>query len=209
MPPTTESIRRQGTRAAFSDNCTCSGDRHLVSRPRRPNELPRLPSIRCPLRLVSLATPAERIKESSSIDYALRDALRETMSAYVMSELRDVEDFKATLSFAANGQIIFATAHNAFLVDTVRKLVFFSSTPGNIGSCRRTHRQVHPLVHIRFDLPHNFQPNRLLTAGLHKWEEIRPHAAKATATRSSSWAAWIEASKRIARRATIASRRLL
>lgn len=58
-----------------------------------------------------------------SVSFALKDALRETPALYIVSELREENDFRATLKFAESGQLIFATAHSTSLVDTMRKLM--------------------------------------------------------------------------------------
>jgi hypothetical protein len=66
-----------------------------------------------------------------NIQTALHDALRETPSVYVVSELRNEEDFRAALNFAATGQLILATAHSTSVVDALQKLMVvsgFSST---------------------------------------------------------------------------------
>jgi hypothetical protein len=68
--------------------------------------------------------------DTPSVGLALQDALRETPSACVISELRRDDDFKATLKFAATGQLVFATAHNTSLVDALRKLMLFSGKDG-------------------------------------------------------------------------------
>ncbi len=68
----------------------------------------------------------------ASVAKGLNDALRETPSAVVVSELRDDTDFRAALRFAATGHLIFATSHNTSLVDTFGKLLQVSGahTPG-------------------------------------------------------------------------------
>jgi hypothetical protein len=58
----------------------------------------------------------------ASVKAALRDALRETPSVVVISELREDRDFKAVLDFAATGHLVFATSHNTSLVDAMGKL---------------------------------------------------------------------------------------
>jgi hypothetical protein len=59
----------------------------------------------------------------NSVDDGLRDALRETPKAVIVSELRNDEDFRAALRFAATGHLIFATSHNTSLVDTFSRLM--------------------------------------------------------------------------------------
>jgi hypothetical protein len=69
--------------------------------------------------------------DAYSVADALRDALRETPAAYVISELRHKSDFQAALEFAATGHLVFATAHSTTLVDAFAKLgeVFGADNP--------------------------------------------------------------------------------
>jgi hypothetical protein len=61
--------------------------------------------------------------DTLSVHQGLIDALRETPTAVVVSELRDDQDFIAALRFAATGHLIFATSHNTSLVDAFGKLI--------------------------------------------------------------------------------------
>jgi hypothetical protein len=85
----------------------------------------------------------------ASVDSALDDALRETPSAYIVSELRKEEDFKATLKFAATGQLIFATAHNTSLVDALRKLMMYSSATDSPSARSLLAQRLKAVVHLR------------------------------------------------------------
>lgn len=84
-----------------------------------------------------------------SVSDALHDALRETTSAYIVSELRASEDFKATLNFAATGQTIFATAHNTSLVDAIRKLMSFSKDPDIPSNRSLLAQRLKAVIHLR------------------------------------------------------------
>jgi Type II/IV secretion system protein len=57
------------------------------------------------------------------VESALKDALRETPTVVVVSELRTDNDFEAALRFAATGHLILATSHNTSLVDAFGKLL--------------------------------------------------------------------------------------
>ena len=87
-----------------------------------------------------------------SVKSALANALRETPAVVVISELREEDDFKAVLEFAATGHLVLATAHNSSLVDAMEKLMrmFKATTP----SMRSTlaHR-VKALIHLQSTRP--------------------------------------------------------
>jgi hypothetical protein len=88
-------------------------------------------------------------KDVDSVKDALRDALRETPTAVVISELRDTRDFKATLAFAETGQLVFATAHSTSLIDAMRKLM--SLLPGAESASGRSllAQRLKAVVHLR------------------------------------------------------------
>ena len=94
-------------------------------------------------------TPRTIGTDVECVSSALRDALRETTSAYVVSELRDTEDFEATLQFAATGQLIFATAHNTSLVDAMRKLMYISSKVESPNSRSLLAQRLKAIVHLK------------------------------------------------------------
>jgi len=85
----------------------------------------------------------------SSVRSALRDALRETPAAVVISELRDSEDFQATLEFAETGQLVFATAHSTSLVDAMRKLMTFAPPPESPGGRSLLAQRLKSVIHLR------------------------------------------------------------
>lgn len=58
-----------------------------------------------------------------TVEYATIDALRETPVLFVISELRQDEDFVAALRFAGTGHLVLATAHATSLVDAMTKLI--------------------------------------------------------------------------------------
>lgn len=88
--------------------------------------------------------------DTPSVEEALRDALRETPSVVVVSELRREEDFLAALDFAGTGHLVLSTSHNTSLVDTMSKLMRVSRarTPGDRAMLAQ---RLHGLVHL---IPH-------------------------------------------------------
>jgi hypothetical protein len=83
------------------------------------------------------------------VQHALKDALRETPSAFVMSELREDDDFKATLNFAATGQLVFATAHNTSLVDALRKLMMISGLGDHASARSILAQRLRAVIHLQ------------------------------------------------------------
>lgn len=83
-----------------------------------------------PRRVLDFTARVLRI-DVASVKDALRDALRETPSVVIVSELREDDDFRAVLEFAATGHLVFATSHNSSLKDTMGKLMrmFRADTP--------------------------------------------------------------------------------
>jgi hypothetical protein len=82
-----------------------------------------------------------------SVKDALKDALRETTSAVVVSELREIEDYKAALDFAATGHLIIATAHSGSLVDTMEKLIGVANVKTPSGRSGLVHR-LQAIIHL-------------------------------------------------------------
>jgi hypothetical protein len=66
-------------------------------------------------------------KDVESVDRATKDALRETPSAFIISELREDQDFRAALRFAATGHLILATSHSTTLADALERLLSVSN----------------------------------------------------------------------------------
>ena len=89
----------------------------------------------------SLGDDVESVKD------ALKDALRETTSAVVVSELREPDDFKAALEFAATGHLIFATTHSGSLVDTMEKLIGAANVKTPSGRSGLVHR-LQAIIHL-------------------------------------------------------------
>jgi len=86
--------------------------------------------------------------DSNSVADALRDALRETPVAYIISELRTESDFKAALNFAATGHLVFASAHSTSLIDAMTKLVevFKADTPSLRAALAQ---RLNAVIHVR------------------------------------------------------------
>jgi hypothetical protein len=87
-------------------------------------------------------------KDAASVSDALKDALRETPSAYIISELRSTQDFRAALEFAATGHLVFATAHSTSLVDAMARLVevYGAQTPSGRSALAQ---RLKAIAHLR------------------------------------------------------------
>jgi len=90
-----------------------------------------------------------------SVHEALRDALRETPAAVVVGELRDRDDFRAALDFAATGHLIFSTSHSTSLEDVFRKLLDVTDATTPSGRAALIQR-IRSVIHIR-----KFERNRI------------------------------------------------
>jgi len=88
-------------------------------------------------------------KDVDSVQDALRDALRETPDAVVISELRDRRDFMSTLTFAETGQLAFATAHSTSLIDAMRKLISFSPASESPSGRSLLAQRLKAVIHLR------------------------------------------------------------
>jgi len=62
-------------------------------------------------------------RDVESIEWATLDALRQTPSAFIISELREDDEFRAALTFAGTGHLVIATAHATSLVDAMARLM--------------------------------------------------------------------------------------
>lgn len=68
-------------------------------------------------------TPRELGKDCAALEEATRAALRQTTAAFYAGEIRDKEQMRAALEFAATGHLIVATAHSGSLVEAVSKIL--------------------------------------------------------------------------------------
>jgi hypothetical protein len=88
-------------------------------------------------------------QDTPSVKAALKDALRETPCAVVVSELREDEDFKAALDFAATGHLILASSHSTTLADAIGRLfdIYKAKTPADRAEvANRVHAVIHHKV---------------------------------------------------------------
>jgi hypothetical protein len=82
----------------------------------------------------------ERQHDTPSVAAALKDALRETPSAVIVSELRDDDDFRAALKFAGTGHLIFATSHATTLAEAIGRLLDVSGATDAAGRAEVANR---------------------------------------------------------------------
>lgn len=94
-------------------------------------------------------TPRTLGIDVESIQQALKDALRETPAIVVVNELRESADFRAALAFAETGHLVLATAHTTSLIDAMRKLIRFSSTPDSPSSRSLLVQRLNSVIHLR------------------------------------------------------------
>jgi hypothetical protein len=85
--------------------------------------------------------------DTPNVESALKDALRETPCAVVVSELRDDPDFVAALNFAATGHLVFATSHSTTLADALERLlrVYKADVPADRA---RVAQRVLAVIHL-------------------------------------------------------------
>jgi len=77
-----------------------------------------------------------------SVDQATQDALRQTPSVFIISELRRDSDFRAALRFAGTGHLVLATAHATSLVDAMARLMRVEKVDSSRGRALLAQRLV-------------------------------------------------------------------
>ncbi|HEX4133143.1 MAG TPA: ATPase, T2SS/T4P/T4SS family [Bryobacteraceae bacterium] len=91
--------------------------------------------------------------DTPSVETALKDCLRETPCAVVVSELRDDGDFVAALDFAATGHLVFATSHSTTLADSLGRLLRVYNADTAAGRAKVAQRVLAVIHHQAIAVP--------------------------------------------------------